>query len=395
MSDAPSAATAGAHAGAGNAALIALIRAEIERAGGMIPFARYMELALYAPGLGYYDSARGQPGARGDFVTAPELGPLFARCLARQCAPILTETAGEIIEAGAGSGRLCADLLIELARLGALPTRYRILDASAGLRAAQQETIAALPSALRDRVEWLERLPERIVGVVLANEVLDAMPAEIVRLDDHSGDDAGVWRMGVGVEQDRFVWRTGPLPDALHDTLATLVRDRLSTRDLPRPYVTEINPLAEAWTRTIGERLQRGALLIVDYGFPRDEYYHPARARGTLMCHARQRVHADPLVLPGLQDITAHVDFGAIAEAGRDAGLSLLGYTSQAAFLLALGITDLVTDDQSDARAQLAATTEIKKLTLPHEMGELFKVLALGRGIGTPLAGFRLAPRRL
>lgn len=386
MSDAPSAAAADTHTEAGNAALIARIRDEIARAGGMIPFSRYMELALYAPGLGYYDAARGQPGARGDFVTAPELGPLFARCLARQCAPILLETGGDILEAGAGSGRLCVDLLTELARLDALPARYRILDASAGLREVQRETIAALPAALGDRVEWLDRLPDRIAGVVLANEVLDAMPVEIVRVDD-----AGVWRMGVGVEGDAFVWRSS----ACDDHLAKQVSERLGGRDLPRPYITEINSLAEAWTRTIGERLQRGALLIVDYGFPRDEYYHPERARGTLMCHAAQRAHTDPLVLTGMQDITAHVDFSAIAEAGREVGLNLLGYTTQAAFLLSLGIADLVAGDEGDARAQLAAATEIKKLTLPHEMGELFKVLALGRGIRTPLAGFRLAPRRL
>jgi SAM-dependent MidA family methyltransferase len=367
--------------------LAALMRAEIERAGGAMPFSRFMELALYAPGLGYYSAGQGAPGAQGDFVTAPEIGNLFARCVTRACVPILRATSGSVFEAGAGSGRLCADVLLELARLECLPRRYFILELSSALRAGQQATIARLAPHLRERVVWLDRLPERFEGVALANELLDAMPVELVRLDD-----GRVLRMTVGMERDEFVWRAADAPD----DLAATVHARLAADRLPRPYTSEINLNAEGWIRAAGDWLATGVLFIFDYGFPRAEYYHPDRAHGTLMCHYRQRAHDDPLRLPGLQDITAHVDFTAVAEAGHEGGLEVLGYAPLGAFLLGAGITELAAESRDDdARASLALAAEIKKLTLPHEMGELFKVIALGRGIAEPMTAFRFARRGL
>jgi SAM-dependent MidA family methyltransferase len=363
------------------------IRAQIDAAGGAIAFSQFMELALYTPGLGYYSSGQRKFGAAGDFVTAPELGDVFARCLARQCHQLLVGLGQvDILEAGAGSGALAADLLRELERLGAAPARYLILELSAELRARQQATLQARAPVLAGRVHWIDRLPTAgFRGIVLANELLDAMPAERFRVTA-----TGVVRAGVGYDSAGFVWRDIPAP-------AYLV-ERVQALGLPAGYCSEINFAAEAWVRSLGERLGQGALLLVDYGFPRREFYHPQRSDGTLMCHYRQRAHADPLILVGLQDITAHIDFTAIADAGAAAGLDVLGYTSQAAFLAACGLEEIVAQsDPQDARAHLAVTAQIKRLTLPSEMGELFKVIALGRGISGidgPLRGFRLQDRR-
>jgi SAM-dependent MidA family methyltransferase len=360
------------------------IRAQMEAAGGAIAFSQFMELALYTPGLGYYSSGQRKFGAAGDFVTAPELGDVFARCLARQCHELLISLGpADILEAGAGVGTLAADTLLELERLGVAPARYLILELSAELRARQQATLQARAPALAGRVQWIDRLPAPgFRGIVLANELLDAMPVVRFRVTAQ-----GVVRAGVAHDSAGFVWRDMPAP-------AYLV-ERVQALGLPADYCSEINFAAEAWVRSLGERLGQGALLLVDYGFPRREFYHPQRSGGTLMCHYRQRAHADPLVLVGLQDITAHVDFTAIADAGAAAGLELLGYTSQAAFLAACGLEEIVAQsDPHDARAHLALTAQIKRLTLPSEMGELFKVTALGRGIGRPLRGFRLQDRR-
>jgi SAM-dependent MidA family methyltransferase len=366
-----------------SAALSALIRGEIEAGGGAVSFARFMERALYAPGLGYYSSGEEKFGAGGDFVTAPELGPLFARCLARQCAELL-ERLGEadILEAGAGSGALAAELLLELERLGRLPRRYLILELSAALRARQRQTLAARAPQLTERVQWLERLPDRLRGIVLGNELLDALPVERFRV---AAD--GVRELGVGWENESFVWRERPANAAL--------RTRIEPLALAPGYTSEIGLQAEAWIGSIAEILEQGVLLLADYGFPRAEFYHPERAMGTLMCHYRQRAHDDPLIRVGLQDITAHVDFSAMAEAGRAAGLDLLGYTSQAMFLLGCGLDEIMAaSDPADARAHLALAQQAKKLTLPHEMGELFKVIALGRGVDRLLRGFALQDRQ-
>ncbi len=364
--------------------LTELIRAEIARGGGAISYARFMELALYAPELGYYSAGKHKFGAAGDFVTAPELGPVFARCLARQCGQILATLAnGDILEVGAGSGALALQLLLELERLRQLPEHYLILEISSTLRARQQALFAGQAAHLLERVQWLDRLPSAgFRGMVLGNELLDAMPVERFRVGAQ-----GVVQMQVGWGDNGFVWREAPANAALCTRVAGL--------DLPEGYVSEIGLAAEGWVRSVADILEQGVLLLVDYGFPRREFYHPQRATGTLMCHYRHRAHTDPLTHVGLQDITAHVDFTAIAEAGTDSRLGLLGYSSQAQFLLGCGLDELaMQSDQSDARAYLQFTNEVKKLTLPHEMGELFKVIALGRGIDIPLAGFRLQNRR-
>jgi len=364
--------------------LTELIRAEIARAGGAIPFARFMELALYAPALGYYSAGKHKFGVAGDFVTAPELGPVFAQCLARQCAQILGALSlGNILEAGAGSGALAVQLLLELERLGQLPARYCILEISSALRARQQALFAEQAAHLLERVHWLDSLPSAgFRGIVLGNELLDAMPVERFRV----GTD-GIMQLQVCWKESRFAWRDVPADDTL--------RARVTALDLPEAYVSEIGLAAEGWVRSVADILEQGVLLLVDYGFPRNEFYHLQRATGTLMCHYRHRAHDDPLLLVGLQDITAHVDFTAIAKAGTDSGLSLLGYNSQALFLLGCGLDEIATrSNPEEARAHLRFTNEVKKLTLPHEMGELFKVIAFGRGVETPLAGFRLQDRR-
>jgi SAM-dependent MidA family methyltransferase len=366
-----------------SAALAARIRAAIEAGGGTLPFARFMELALYAPGLGYYSAGKHKFGAAGDFVTAPELGPVFARCLARQCAQILEATRGDILEAGAGSGALATELLLELERLGQLPQRYFILELGTELRARQAETLRTRAPQLAGRVTWLDALPGHgFRGVIVGNELLDAMPVERFRVHGNR-----VAQLAVGWHDGQFVWRETEAGAALCQRVAAL--------NLPDEYESEIGLAAEGWVGSVADVLEHGALLLSDYGFPRREFYHPQRAGGTLMCHYRHRAHSDPLILPGLQDITAHVDFSAIAEAGTQSGLDLLGYTSQASFLLGCGLDEVAAQAAShEARAQLMLTSEIKKLTLPHEMGELFKVIALGRGLSGPLRGFRISDRQ-
>lgn len=367
-----------------SAALTERIRRAIDAHGGAIDFPRFMELALYAPGLGYYSAGRQKFGAGGDFVTAPELGALFARCLARPCRQVLAALgAADILEAGAGSGAFAADLLRELETLGNLPRNYFILELSAELRARQEQTLGLKVRHLFDRVRWLETLPAKgFRGIVFGNELLDAMPVERFRMTA-----AGLRQLQVGWQANRFVWRERGADAALQRRVGALC--------LPEHYTSEINLHAEAWVGSIADRLTQGLMLLVDYGFPRAEFYHPQRAGGTLMCHYRQRAHADPLTGVGLQDITAHVDFTAIAEAGCAAGLELLGYTSQASFLLDCELEKILSaSDPNDVRAHLALTRQIKKLTLPQEMGELVKVMALGRGLDMPLAGFRRQDRR-
>jgi SAM-dependent MidA family methyltransferase len=364
--------------------LTELIRAEIARSGGAISFARFMELALYAPGFGYYSAGKHKFGAAGDFVTAPELGPVFAQCLARQCAQILDALPnGDLLEAGAGSGALAVQLLLELERVGKLPAHYFILEISSALRARQQALFEANAPHLLARVQWLDNLPSAgFRGIVLGNELLDAMPVERFRV----GAD-GIIQLLVDWEENRFVWREVPAQ--------AVVCNRVTALGLPNGYVSEIGFAAEGWVRSIADILEQGVLLLMDYGFPGHEFYHPQRVTGTLMCHYRHRVHDDPLRFVGLQDITAHVDFTAVAKAGTESGLHLLGYASQALFLLGCGLDDIAARiSQSDERAYLQFTNEVKKLTLPHEMGELFKVIALGRGLEIPLRGFRLQDRR-
>ena len=357
------------------------IAAAIGEAGGWIDFARYMELALYAPGLGYYSAGAQKFGSAGDFVTAPELSPLFAQALARQATQVLAECGGDVLELGAGSGRLALELLRALQRGHALPERYLILELSADLRERQRALIEREAPELLPRTQWLEALPERFTGLALGNEVLDALPVHLVRHTDAGWQERGVARLG-----DGFVWQERPLHSGpLFDAASALA--------LEGDYLTEINLAAPALICSLAERLERGALLFIDYGFPRAEYYHPQRGEGTLMCHYRHRAHADPFALPGLTDITAHVDFTAVAEAGVDVGLSLLGYTAQANFLIACGITDLLQGLSPSDPAYIRQAAALQKLMSPAEMGELFKVIALGRGLAAPLLGFERGDR--
>ncbi|HEX5804506.1 MAG TPA: SAM-dependent methyltransferase [Azospira sp.] len=356
------------------------IAAEIAAAGGWLDFARFMALALYAPGLGYYSGGARKFGAAGDFVTAPEMTPAFAQTLAAQAAQVMAASAPQLLEAGAGSGRLAADLLQELEARGALPETYAILELSGELRERQRETLAATVPHLVDRVRWLDRLPERFDGLVLANELLDALPVHLVRWNDDS-----IAERGVAWDGDEFHWQERPAAGAVLARAQTLAGEGVPGGG----YLSEIGLAAAAWTASWADILGRGALLLIDYGFPRREFYHPQRGEGTLMCHYRHHAHPDPFYLPGLQDITAHVDFTAIAEAGTEAGLDFLGYTTQAAFLFNCGLTGvLARTPADDPRRYLPLANAAQKLISPAEMGELFKVIALGRGIAEPLLGF-------
>jgi len=285
-----------------------------------------------------------------------------------------------LLEVGAGSGRLAADLLLELEALGSLPERYEILDLSADLRERQQATLAAATPHLLSRVHWLDRLPEGFSGVVVANELLDAMPAHVVAWRED-----GIFERGVGfAETGGFAWHERPATGALLAAAGEIG----SQCSLPPGYESEISLAARAWAAEWGHRLQCGALLLIDYGFPRREFYHQQRGRGTLMCHYRHHSHPDPFHLPGLQDVTVHVDFTAIIAAADAAGLDLLGYTSQGRFLLNCGILDLLAREQPGTLEYIRASGAINKMLMPHEMGELFKVIAIGRGIARPLLGF-------
>ena len=353
------------------------IRAAIEAAGGAVPFGRYMELALYAPGLGYYSAGARKFGAAGDFVTAPELSPLFSHCLARQCAAVLEQVpGGSLLELGAGSGVMAADVLLELQALEKLPAEYLILEVSADLRERQRQTLIAKATGLASRVRWLDALPDAFEGVIVGNEVLDALPVE--RFLKRPG---GFDEYCVTMEGEGFAWSTRPAGAQLAAVLAAF------ETTLPQPlqpgYVSEINLGVMPLVSSLAASLKRGALLLLDYGYPRAAYYHPERSMGTLMCHYRQRAHADPFLYPGLQDITAHVDFTAVAEAGTASGMELAGYTTQAHFLMALGIAGLSTAD-------MKAAQQVKLLTLPEEMGERFKAMGFTRGLDITLRGFEL-----
>jgi len=362
--------------------LCALIAEQIASAGGWISFARYMELALHAPGLGYYSAGSRKLGAEGDFVTAPELGSLFGRTLARQAAQILSAGVSDILEFGAGSGRLARDLLSELAALDCLPQRYLILETSAGLRRRQFALLQHELPQLASRIAWLDALPASFSGLMIANEVIDAMPVHVISTRDDGIDELGVIATG-----GRFEWGARPATRTALDIASAL--------GLASGYVTEIHPAAQAFMRTLAAHLERGAALLIDYGFPAREYYHPQRSAGTLMCHYRHHAHSDPLCLTGLQDITAHVDFSALAAAATAAGLELLGYVSQAQFLINCGITEVLAVIPADnAAVYLPLASQAQKLTSPAEMGELFKVIAFGRGIDAPLLGFNSGDRR-
>ncbi len=358
---------------AASRSLLERIGAELAASGNWISFARYMELALHEPGLGYYAAGARKLGAGGDFVTAPELSPLFGRTLARQIAELL-EPGEAVLEFGAGSGALAEVLVAELPE-----AKYQILETSPELKQRQQQRLG-------DRVRWLDQLPRNFRGVMLANEVLDAMPVHAL-----TWTPAGILERGVCANEGQLAWSAraaeGPV----------LAQAKDIAIDIPPSgrYESELALLARLWLRSLARFLERGALLVIDYGFPAREYFHPQRSMGTLACHYRHHVHSDPFYLPGLQDISAHVDFSALARSAAEGGLELLGYVTQARFLVNCGITGLLGEqDPGDAARYLPAAAAVHKLVSPSEMGELFKVLAVGRGVARPLIGFASGDRR-
>ena len=366
---------------------------DIAAAGGWIGFDRFMDLALYAPAMGYYSGGAHKFGAAGDFVTAPELTSAFACTVAAQAVQIMAASAMQIVEVGAGSGRLAADLLRELQERGALPERYAILELSGELRERQRATIGERVPQLIDRVVWLDALPEHFDGLVLANELLDALPVRLA-VWGHENDEQTIFERGVAVQDGEFVWLDRPASGRLLERARQLGDELATEAPLPPGYLSEIGLAAADWTASWASIIGRGALLLFDYGFPRREYYHPQRSSGTLMCHYRHHAHGEPFFLPGLQDITAHVDFTAVVEAGFDAGLEFLGYTTQATFLLNCGLTDVLARIPADDLTRyLPQSQAAQKLISPAEMGELFKVVALGKGIAQPLLGFARGDR--
>jgi len=377
-------------------AVTALIRERMAAAGGWIPFEQYMDLALYAPGLGYYSAGSVKLGPGGDFVTAPEVSDLFSRCVARQCAQVLA-AGGQILEVGAGTGRMAAVILESLAELGALPAQYAILEVSADLAERQRQRLEKLPRELRERVVWLDRLPERpIDGVILANEVLDALPCRRFTLRGGVVQELGVAEADqtAATHGTGFVEREAAL-DAADEELASAIAallHELPSR-LPDGYTSEICLRVAPWIAGVAACLSSGLMLMFDYGLPRAHYYHPQRTAGTLRCHFKQRVHDDPYINIGVQDITAWVDFTRVAEAAVACGLDVSGFATQAAFLLAIGIEQFVAESTDTVEhARLAG--EARRLLLPGEMGEAFKVMALTRKCDVALRGFALQDLR-
>jgi SAM-dependent MidA family methyltransferase len=356
---------------------------------GMMPFSRFMEMALYEPGLGYYSAGLHKLGRSGDFITSPELGPLFAACLARQVIE-LADILGEydVLEIGAGSGRMAADLLRELPP-ERLPRRYLVLERSADLRQVQRELISTAVPHLADRVEWLDEPPAADwQGVLLANEVLDAFAVERFQVDDD-----GIKQVCVMLRDDRFSWSFREAPAALKRAVEQTMA--ASSIEFDTGYRSEINLFMTDWLDLVTRRMTRGLALFIDYGYPRREYYLPERSDGTLMCHYRHQAHDDVFFWPGLQDITAWVDFTALAEAADTLRLDVEGYTSQSLFLLGCGLAEIVAEHNlADGDGGLAIGSQARQLTLPGMMGEKFQVMGLGRGLDQPLRGFSLQDLR-
>lgn len=366
-------------------ALVDFIRARIDAADGWISFEEFMDHALYAPGLGYYAAGAHKLGAAGDFITAPEISPLFGRCLALQFIEVLDELqGGELLELGAGSGRLAVDILSEMEAAGRLPDRYCILEVSPDLRQRQQQLLQQELPQLVERVEWLDAPPEGFRGVIFGNEVLDALPVARFRVDG-----GGLQEEGVSWSAEGFSTRHRPAGEQFSQQLRQVLAD--IAEPLPTPYESEVSRRVPALVAALADSLAEGLLLFIDYGYGRNEYYHPQRGSGTLMCHYRHRAHPDPFTWPGLQDITAYVDFTAVAEAGVQQELELMAYTSQAQFLLGAGMERLLAglaDEPTVDRLKLSQ--QVQRLTLPAEMGDRFKVIGLSRGLDRIISGFSL-----
>jgi SAM-dependent MidA family methyltransferase len=368
--------------------LCARIRDEMDE-DGMMSFSRFMEMTLYEPGLGYYSAGLHKLGESGDFITAPELGPLFAGCLAGQLSELAAGLGKyDILEAGAGTGALAADLLRALLP-GRLPDRYLILERSADLREIQRQVISEGAPGQADRVEWLDRPPEfDWKGVLIANEVLDALAVERFRIGEN-----GVEQVCVEPRNGGFGWAFRQASDRLGREVSHVLSD--VGIKLPPGYRSEINLHTRDWLQAISGRMTHGLALFIDYGYPRREFYLPERSDGTLMCHYRHRAHNDPFFWPGLQDITAWVDFTSLAEAADHCGLDVEGYCSQSFFLLGCGLESVLGSlGESSEDGGLALGAQARQLTLPGMMGEKFQVMGLGRGLEDPLRGFSLQDLR-
>jgi SAM-dependent MidA family methyltransferase len=356
-----------------------MLRDEIRAAGGWLPFSRFMDRALYAPGLGYYAAGARKFGAAGDFVTAPEISSLFGASIAKSLLATLNTTQGSILELGPGSGKLAADILLALDEAGQRPESYLLLEVSADLRERQQARLAQLPAHLFSLCRWLDELPSAFVGAVIGNEVLDVLPVSMVSFEGRR-----VFARGVALEGDAFVWRDVPsLPSDVAELVAAVNSDIFASAP-PEGYLTEFAPQVAALSAAVARALVEGVVLWIDYGFRRAEYYHSSRLSGTLMCHYRHHAHTDPFKYLGLQDITSHVDFTLVAEGAVSAGAELIGYTTQANFLLSAGLTDLVSRfDPTNAATYLGMTNQVQRLVSPAEMGEFFKVIGFAKGAST------------
>jgi SAM-dependent MidA family methyltransferase len=352
------------------------IRHTIQAEHGWISFSDYMRMALYTPGLGYYSAGSIKLGLQGDFTTAPEITPLFGMTLANTIAPVLMQTKGDILEFGAGSGRLAVSIMQALAQQHTLPGRYAILEVSADLRERQQAYIRQHVPHLYPQFVWYDTLPNNFNGVMLGNEVLDAMPCHLIYQQHGTLFERGV---SMNTEAD-FIFQDQPLTNpALQAALSHLI--------LPNGYLTEIQLEAQGFIHSLAQSLHQGIILLIDYGFEEEEYYHPQRCNGTLMCHYRHHMHTDPFFYPGLQDITTHINFTALNKTAEHAGLHLAGYATQAQYLLAAGLFDRVTTAQNDA-SWYPISQAIQLLTSPAEMGDIFKVIAFSKPISFVLPGF-------
>ena len=350
--------------------------------GDWVPFSRYMELALYAPGLGYYAAGARKFGEAGDYVTSPEISPMFAKCLGLQAAQVLGEVGGDVLELGPGSGLLAADLFDSLKETGRIPDRYLLLEVSPDLRERQRELIATRHPGDLARFVWIDALPQKFRGIVIANEVLDVVPCSMVHRT--RGE---ILERGVIVSEAGFAWDDQPLPEGELRRRAAAV---IPPGDYD--YLTEINLAAEALVRTLASSMEAGLAIFIDYGFAEQEYYHAQRSMGTMRCHYRHRFHGDPFFMPGLQDITAHVDFTAMSRAAEQGGAEVFAYTTQAYFLISCGLAVLVSaGDPTMTLSKLKGTSAVHRLIGPSEMGELFKVLGFGKGMSGPILGFQSA----
>ena len=350
---------------------------EIQSHNNWISFNDYMQMALFTPSLGYYTGGSHKIGSAGDFVTAPSMTPLFGLTLARQLAPLLQQTAGNVYEFGAGTGELAVSLLAGLPETAL--QHYYIMDVSPELKQRQLELIQKQLPQHADKVVFLDSLPEEFDGVIIGNEVLDAMPCEVVRWTEQ-----GTEQMGVSIVDDRFTWSSRPVNDE------RILAEALRIQPDKLPFTSELHLNQSAFIATLAQRIQRGAIIMIDYGFDEAQYYHPQRSMGTLIGHYRHHVVDDPFFWPGLMDLTCHVNFTAMAQAAVDNDLDLIGYTSQAHFLFNLGITEVLLNEHPDVNSKeyLQAAAAMQKLVAPHEMGELFKVMAMGKNVDVDWQGF-------